>query len=457
MKLESKLARWSVLILVSIVMAANYYFYDALSPLKSILQAKLSFTNSEYGTLMAAYSFSNVFLFMAVLGGIILDKLGIRITGFSFTFLMAIGSILTAYGASETFSSGGLGYGLFNSFLTKYSPELKMMIFGFFLFGLGAETSIVVITKIVVKWFRGKELAFALGINLAIARVGQGLAFNFSRPLSTEDFWTRPIWFAAILLSLALVLYMIYMIIDKKFDKYFHYQASIDETEKFVFSDIFKFITKPSYIFITLLCVTFYAAFFPLLKYLPDLLHNKYGFDADYAGNLTSIPVYSTVLFTPIFGWFVDNKGKGATVMIFSSILLIISFLLITFTSLTPFIPLSLLGISFSLIPAAMWPSVAKIVEEKALGTAYGLMFSLQNWGLFLLPILIGVVLDRSNPGTTAKMIEEGMAVYDYTQVLKLLSLLGIAGLTFAVLLKYFDKKNNVGIELPNIEKKNDS
>ena len=175
---ESKAARWTVLMIISFTIAVNYYFYDAVSPLKELLTEHLGFSSSDFGLFISAYSFPNVFLAMAVLGGIICDKMGIRITGFSFVFMMLIGSLVTAYGSTDYYNNGGYGYSFMNSFLINYTPALKMMSLGFFIFGLGAETSIVVITKIVVKWFKGKELALAMGINLAIARLGSALSLN---------------------------------------------------------------------------------------------------------------------------------------------------------------------------------------------------------------------------------------------------------------------------------------
>jgi MFS family permease len=434
-------------------MAANYFFYDALSPLKDQIQTNLGFTNQQYGFLQSTYSFSNVFLFMAVIGGVLLDKLGIRFTGTGFTFFMALGALLTFYGASDTFRNGGLGYNLLGSFLTSYSPEFKLMTFGYFLFGLGAETSIVVITTIVVKWFKGKELALALGINLAVARIGQAMAFFFSANLSTRDFWYRPIFLAACLLSTAFLFFVFYSLIDLKLDRQIKYKLEVDESEKFRISDILKIIKIPSFIYITLLCVTFYSAFFPFLKYATDLLHNKFSLTTSYAGRLTSIPIFFTVLFTPFFGWIADNKGKSASMMIYSSILLILAHMTLTFTQVNPVIPMALLGISFSLIPAAMWPAVAKIINQKRLGTAYGIMFSVQNFGLWLFPILIGFILDRTNPGITAKMVEEGMARYNYTYAILMLGIIGIVGVVFALLLKHEDKTSGFGLELPNRRK----
>jgi MFS family permease len=436
------------------IMAANYFFYDALSPLKEKLQINLGFTNQQYGFLQSAYSISNVFLFMAVIGGILLDKMGIRFTGIGFTFFMAIGSILTFYGASETFKNGGPGYLFMNSFLTRFTPEFKLMTFGYFLFGLGAETSIVVITTLVVKWFKGKELALALGLNLAVARLGQGMAFYFSDDLSTPDFWQRPIFLSACLLSVSFLFFLVYSLIDLRLDKQISYSHQSDETEKFKVSDILKIIKIPSFIYITLLCVTFYAAFFPFLKYATDLLSNKFELSTAVSGKLTSIPIFSTVIFTPIFGWIADTKGKSASMMIYSSLLLIVAHLTLTFTMVNPIIPMALLGLAFSLIPAAMWPAVSKIIDQNKLGTAYGIMFSVQNFGLWLFPILIGLVLDKTNPGVTAKMVEEGVAKYNYTYSILMLAVIGFVGVVFALLLRREDKTSGFGLELPNKKEK---
>lgn len=447
---ERTYVRWGVLLVISLIMAANYYFYDALSPLKDQMQTRLGFSNQQYGFLQSTYSISNVFLFMAVIGGILLDKWGIRFTGIGFTCFMALGSILTYYGSSETFRNGGFGFDLFNSFLKDYSPEFKLMTFGYFLFGLGAETSIVVITTIVVKWFKGRELALALGLNLAMARIGQAMAFYFSSNLSTPDFWNRPIFLSACLLSAAFLFFLIYAVIDYRLDSQIKFKKQSDNSEKFKVADVLKIIRIPSFIYITLLCVTFYSAFFPFLKYATDLLHHKFSISTALAGKLTSIPVFCTVLFTPIFGWLADIKGKSASMMIYSSILLIIAHLTLTFTMVNPIVPMALLGIAFSLIPAAMWPGVAKIIDQNKLGTAYGFMFSVQNFGLWLFPILIGLILDKTNPGITAEMIEAGTAKYNYTYAILMLAIIGIVGIVFALLLKREDKTSGFGLELPN-------
>jgi len=449
---DSAIVRWSVMLLVSITMFANYYFYDALSPLKSIVQEKLLWTSSDYGFFMSAYSISNVFLFMAVIGGVILDKLGIRITGFMFTVFMVLGSALTAYGASDFYLNGGPGFGLMSSFMTSYSPSLKMMSLGFLLFGLGAETSIVVFTKAIVKWFKGKELALALGMNLAFGRLGQAAAMIVSPKLANpQGDWTIAIWFGTLLLLIGLLSFIGYMIFDARLDK----QAKInvmDETDVFRISDLGKIITNRSFLYIALLCVTFYSAVFPFIKYAPDLLSNKFGMNVEKAGWIVSILPFGTILFTPLFGTFTDRRGKSASLMIYGSVLLVIVHLMFSLTRINPYIPMFLLGVAFSLIPAAMWPSVTKIVDEKRLGSAYGLMFSIQNIGLWAFPLLIGKVLDISNPDVTPEAIKNGSMVYDYTNPILMLAFMGVLGVFFAIMLKRDDKVSGFGLEKPNIK-----
>ncbi|MFO7873618.1 MAG: MFS transporter [Bacteroidales bacterium] len=393
---ESKTARWIVLIIASFGMATNYYFYDALAPLADLIRMNLGFTTAEYGFFISAYSIPNVFLAMAVVGGIILDRIGIRITGFSFVFLMAVGGTITAYGATDTFLDGGFGYNFMNSFLTNYSPALKMMSLGFFIFGLGAETSIVVLSKVIVKWFKGKELALALGLNLAIGRLGAALAFTLSPRLIYPE-WTTAIWFGALLLWLGLLAFLIYMILDVKIDRQVEIDTK-DPEDEFHWKDLKDLVTNRSVIYITLLCVTFYSAVFPFLKFAPDLLMNKFSMPRELAGDVTSYLMYGTILLTPLFGWIADNKGKSATLMYLGSALLIIAHLMFAKTYIEPRVPIVLLGIAFSLVPAAMWPAVTKIVRQSKIGTAYGFMFSVQNIGLWIFPIIIGWVVDASNP-----------------------------------------------------------
>ncbi|MFW5943969.1 MAG: MFS transporter [Bacteroidota bacterium] len=400
---DSVFMRWMVLFLTSAVMFFNYYFYDALSPLKDLMQENLGFSSSDYGTFMSAYSVPNIFLLMAVLGGIILDKIGIRITGFVFILLMAVGTTITAYGASDAYLDGGFAYGFMNSFWPNLSPALKMMYLGFFIFGLGAETSIVVLSKVIVKWFKGKEIALALGLNLAIGRLGTALALNLS-PMLAEVQWTNAIWFGVMLLWIGLLTFIIYMFLDIKVDRQIRETMPHDPEDEFKWKDLKFLATNPTFIYITLLCVTFYSAVFPFVKYAPDLLMNKYDLGRQISGNISSILMYGTIFLTPLFGWIADYKGKSATLMYLGSALLIASHLMFAKTMIPPYIPIFILGVAFSLVPAAMWPAVTKIVGENKIGTAYGTMFSVQNLGLWALPILIGMVLDSSNPNSQTEL-----------------------------------------------------
>ncbi|MEI7980082.1 MAG: MFS transporter [Bacteroidota bacterium] len=442
--------RWAMMILVSLLMSANYYFYDALSPLKSILQEHLNFSSHDFGIVSGFYAFPNTFLLMAILGGIILDKLGIRPTGLLFAVFMLIGAFLTAYGASDLYRNNGPGYQLMGSFWPSYSPELKMMSLGMLIFGLGAETSIVVTSKIIVKWFKGNEGALAFAVNLGIARIGTALAFNLSPRLVFPGNWNFAIWFALMLLLIGFLAFLVYLMFDVKLDRQVKTTGSLlNKDEEFHMSDLAKLFTNRSFLFISFLCVTFYAAVFPFLKYAPDLFFHKFGISRERSGDIASLLPYGTVFFTPLFGWFVDKKGKTASLMIYGSLMLILVHLMLTFTSLNPYALMVLMGIAFSLVPAAMWPAVSRIVPEHRLGTAYGMMFSLQNLGLFAIPILAGYILDITNPAITPDMIDHG-AKLNYTPAMLMFTGLSILGFLFALLLKWDDKSSGYGLELPS-------
>jgi MFS family permease len=455
---DSAPLRWGMMLLVSFTMATNYYFYDALSPLKFLMERELGFSSTDYGFFQAAYSIPNVFLLMAIIGGIILDKTGIRITGLAFIFIQFFGALVTAYGASPYFNDGGWGYDFMSSFMTAYSPALKMTSLGYFLFGLGAETSIVVISKVIVKWFKGKEIALALGLNVAIARLGMGAAMIVSPRLIIESSrttplwanWTMPIWFGALLLGIGLLAFLVYTIWDVRFDARSRERMETDPAEQFRFSDLLTLITNRSFIYITMLCVLFYSAVFPFMKYAPDLMINKFGVAPTLAGDISSILPFGTLVFTPLFAWYCDYRGRSASLMVYGSILLVAVHLTFAFTTLTPYIPMFILGIAFSLVPAAMWPAVTKIVPTKRIGTAYGAMFTVQNIGLMLFPWLIGLVLDATNPGVAETIAAGGHAVYDYTRALIMLAFLGILGLLFSLLLKREDRTSGYGLEEPN-------
>ncbi len=446
--------RWLILFLIASVQAANYYFYDAISPLKRLLEENFQFTNTDFGLFVSAYSIPNIFLLMCIWGGIILDRLGIRRTGFLFVILMTAGAFITAYGASEAFSAGGPFFGLFSSFLPEYTPQLKMMLLGRFLFGLGAETSIVVVSKVIVKWFKGKELALAFGLKIGIARSGSWAAFYFSPILALNaSHWSFAIWFAAILLAIALLFFLVYSVFDYRIDRQLLETNRLTEADKFHFNDLVKLVTNRSFIYVTLLCMTFYSAVFPFQSFAPDFFLNKFGVSQEMSGKIASVLSIGTVIFTPLVGLLVDRKGRSASLMIVGSLLLVAIHLSFAFTYLSPVFLMVLLGIAFSLVPAAMWPSVAKIVDEKRIGSAYGTMFAIQNLGLWAFPLLIGWVLDRTNPGVTPDMVARGEAAYDYSTAILMLAVLGFFGLAFAILLKREDRRSGYGLELPTNKK----
>lgn len=440
--LASPYARWGILILVGFVLLTNYYFYDAFSSLKSLLEEEFAFSNTQYGLFVSFYSIPNTFLLMAVFGGMILDRLGIRRTGFMFVFFMAFGAVLTAYGASDFYRAGGPGFDMMSSFLPKYSPELKMMLAGRFFYGLGAETSIVVVSKILVKWFKGKDLALAFGLKIGFARIGSFLALRLSPNLANEGAQlTTAIWFASILVCIGLLAFIVYILFDLKVDREVDESEEKKKPDKFVIRDLLGIVSIRAYIYILLLCVTFYSAVFPFVAFAPDFFFHKFGITTLESGKITSLLPLGTMIFTPLFGFLVDRKGRSATAMIVGAATLLFVHLIFALTSLQPHVFLILLGVAFSLVPAAMWPSMVKLVKEKEIGTAYGLMYSVQNLGLWGVPILAGVILDRANPGSPE--------VLNYTPTMLMFAGLSLLGLLFALILKWEDKRRKFGIELP--------
>ena len=439
---ESPYARWGVLILLGLTLSVNYYFYDAFSSLKALLTQEFAFTNTQYGLFVSFYAVPNTFLLMAVLGGMILDRLGIRRTGFMFVFFMAFGAVLTAYGASDYYRAGGPGYQMMSSILPQYSAELKMMLTGRFFYGLGAETSIVVVSKVLVKWFKGKDLALAFGLKVGFGRLGSFLALRVSPTLAQDgSHLTTAIWFAAVLVCMGFLVFLIYMLMDLKVDREMKQSASRAKPDKFVISDILDILKNRAYIFILLLCVTFYSAVFPFVSFAPDFFYHKFGITLLESGKITSLLPLGTMLFTPLFGYLVDRKGRSATAMIIGAATLLFVHLIFALTPLQPHFFLILLGVAFSLVPAAMWPSMVKLVKEKDIGTAYGLMYSVQNLGLWGVPILAGVILDRTNPGAPD--------VLNYTPTMLMFAALSLVGLIFAFILKRENSRGNYGMELP--------
>jgi MFS family permease len=450
---ESKVARWTALGVVAFTMLCGYYLTDVMAPLKTMLEQQLSWSSSEYGTFTGAYGWFNVFLIMLILGGIILDKMGVRFTGKMATLLMVIGTAIKYWAVSTNMLDGHMLFGM--------KTQVLVASLGFATFGVGVETAGITVSKIIVKWFKGKELALAMGLEMATARLGTMLALQTSAPIAKAlGHVSMPILMALILLCIGMIAFFIYCGMDKRLD------ASIAEADKdlvqepeesFRLSDIWFIIKNKGWWYIAILCVLFYSAVFPFLKYASDLMVNKFGVDPETAGIIPSLLPLGTMVLTPFFGNLYDRKGKGATIMIIGAVLLIFVHAMFSVPFLNkPYqavILIIILGIGFSLVPSAMWPSVPKIIPMKQLGTAYALIFWVQNWGLMGVPMLIGWVLDKYC--ITGSRMMDGISVptYNYQIPMMIFTSLGLLAIVFGFLLKAEDKKKGYGLEMPNIVK----
>lgn len=450
---ESKAARWTALAVVAFTMLCGYYLTDVMAPLKTMLEQQLSWSSSEYGTFTGAYGWFNVFLLMLILGGIILDKMGVRFTGKMATLLMVIGTAIKYWAVSTNMLDGQMLFGM--------KTQVLVASLGFALFGVGVETAGITVSKIIVKWFRGKELALAMGLEMATARLGTMLALQTSAPIAKAlGHVSMPILMALILLCIGMIAFFIYCGMDKRLD------ASIveadkgmvkEEEESFQLKDIGFILKNRGWWYIAILCVLFYSAVFPFLKYASDLMVNKFGVDPATAGIIPSLLPLGTMVLTPFFGNLYDRKGKGATIMIIGAVLLIFVHAMFSIPMFNQpwqaVLLIIILGIGFSLVPSAMWPSVPKIIPMKQLGTAYALIFWVQNWGLMGVPMLIGWVLDKYCI-TGSRMID-GISVptYNYQIPMMIFTSLGILAILFGFLLKAEDRKKGYGLEMPNIVK----
>ncbi|MDY0015889.1 MAG: MFS transporter [Bacteroidales bacterium] len=455
---DSKIARWTALAIVAFTMLCGYYLADVMAPLKGLLEQQLSWNSEEYGFFTSAYGWFNVFLFFLIFGGIIVDKMGVRFTGLMATIIMVVG-ISIKYWAVSTHSLDGQ---VWNLLLFTTKAQVFIAGLGFAIFGVGVEVAGITVSKIIVKWFKGKEMALAMGLEMATARIGTGLAIGTSLPIA-KYFGTvsMPLLIGLIMACIGLISFFIYTFQDKKLDasqaKFDIDNDVIDQEEAFSIRDIGKIITNKGWWFIAILCVLFYSAVFPFLKYATDLMIQKFNINEDWAGLIPALLPFGTIILTPFFGNIYDRKGKGATIMIIGSLILIFvhSMFSLPFLNQTgiAIILVILLGIGFSLVPSAMWPSVPKIIPEKQLGTAYSLIFWVQNWGLMGVPALIGWVLNTYC--ITGQIIVNDTVVntYNYTIPMLIFTGFGLLALVFAFLLKAEDKKKGYGLELPNIKK----
>lgn len=394
---DSKAARWGALAVVSFTMMTGYYINYVISPLKPLLQDYMQWTSQEFGTWNSAYGWFNVFFLMLIFGGIILDKKGVRFTGKGASLTMIAGTLIQYIAIKQPIPLEGAIFGI--------RMPIAIGAIGFATFGVGVEIAGITVSKIIVKWFKGKELALAMGLEMATARLGTALALIVPVPLA-KAFGTdiMPSISAPLMLGLGLlvagfVAFLWYTSMDRKLEKSEGITDEKSAEDEFKVNDILFIIKNRGFWYIALLCVLFYSGVFPFLYFAADLMVNKYGLQPEVAGVIPSLLPFGTILLTPIFGNLYDRKGKGATIMLIGSFLLVIVHAIFAIPMLNHWIIATalviLLGITFSLVPSAMWPSVPKIIPEKQLGTAYALIFWVQNWGLMGVPLLIGWVLDK--------------------------------------------------------------
>ncbi|MDI9535327.1 MAG: MFS transporter [Bacteroidota bacterium] len=536
-------ARWTALILLSFAMFCAYIFMDILSPIKDLLESTRGWDSTAFGTYAGSETFLNVFILFLIFAGIILDKMGVRFTAILSGIVMLIGATINWYAVTEAFMGSSLET-WFNENL-NYIPifdelgvspfyrgmpaSAKFSAVGFMIFGCGVEMAGITVSRGIVKWFRGKEMALAMGSEMALARLGVATCMIFS-PVIANAFGrpdvSRSVAFGVVLLMIALIAFIAYAFMDKKLD------AQTGEAEEkddpFRVRDLGKIFSSLGFWLVALLCVLYYSAIFPFQKYAVNMLQCNLDFvkpeeGSFWASNLVAVVQYIVMLvvaatafasnfvkkrqvqfsllavsiilllvfcymayqrqsaesifavfpllavgITPILGKYVDNKGKAASMLMLGSTLLIVCHL--TFAFILPefkgnniggvivaFLTILVLGASFSLVPAALWPSVPKLVDSKIIGSAYALIFLIQNIGLWLFPLLIGKILDWSNPEIAQAVADgtistEAPISYDYTNPLIMLAMLGVAALILGFVLKSVDKKRGYGLELPNIQ-----
>ena len=445
---DSKSARWTALLIVSFTMMFGYFFTDVMSPLEPLLTAAkedgglgLGWSSDEYGFFSGAYGYFNVFLLLLFFGGIILDKFGIRFTGIMSTILMFGGALIKWYAVGHDFT-GTIAVPFFGT----YQTQVVLAALGFSIYGVGCEIAGITVSKVIVKWFTGHELALAMGVQVALARLGTAGALGFALPFAK---WmggvSASVGLGAALLCAGVIVFLVYCVMDKKEDAS---AAAVqgEPEEGFKFSDLKVLLTTTGFWYVAVLCLMFYAGVFPFLKFATKLMIFKYGVAEDVAGLIPAMLPFGTIFLTPLFGSIYDKYGKGATLMLIGSVLLTcvhIIFALPFGTWILAVAVMVVLGIAFGLVPSAMWPSVPKIIPMKLLGTAYALIFYIQNIGLALVPVWIGKV-NQANTGANG--------VIDYTETMTIFALFGVVAIIISLLLMWEDKRKGYGLQQPNIK-----
>lgn len=535
-------ARWTALLLLAFAMFCSYIFMDILSPIKDLMLSTRGWDSTAFGTMQGAETFLNVFVFFLIFAGIILDKMGVRFTALLSGAVMLVGAIIKWYAVSESFIGSGLETWFTNHlnyipgfeelgvapFYKGMPASAKVAAVGFMIFGCGVEMAGITVSRGIVKWFKGREMALAMGSEMALARLGVATCMIFSpffAKLGGTVSVSRSVAFGVVLLCIALIMFIVYFFMDKKLDA--QTGEAEEKDEPFKISDIGSILTSGGFWLVALLCVLYYSAIFPFQKYAVNMLQCNLTLNPGegfWASNLVTIVQYLVMLLvaicaftsnfsknrtiksslmafavialvvycymgymrgsaeavfavfpllavaiTPILGNYVDHKGKAASMLMIGSLLLILCHLTFAFVLpmfkdsavggvIVAYITILVLGASFSLVPAALWPSVPKLVDQKVIGSAYALIFWIQNIGLWLFPLLIGKVLDNTNKDILAQVAQGSMDAetaavsYNYTWPLVMLACLGIAALILGIVLKGWDKKKHLGLEEPNIK-----
>ena len=539
---DSALARWTALLLLALAMFCSHVFMDILSPIKDLMLSEKGWSSTVFGTMQGAETFLNVFIFFLIFAGIILDKMGVRFTALLSGAVMLVGGLIKYYAISEAFEGSAIQEWFTNhlnyiplfeelgvSPFTKVMPaSAKVAALGFMIFGCGVEMAGITVSRGVVKWFKGRETAMAMGSEMALARLGVATCMIFSPYFAKLGGYvdvSRSVAFGVVLLCIALMMFIVYFFMDRKLD------AQTGEAEEkddpFKISDLGKIFSSMGFWLVALLCVLYYSAIFPFQKYAVNMLQCNLTFVESnelwssekvifiqylvmlvvalgaFMSNFSKKTILKVSLMvmaivaligycymgymrgsaeaifavfpllamaiTPMLGKYVDTKGKAASMLMLGALLLIICHLTFAFVlpqfkgssiggTVVAYVTILILGSSFSLVPAALWPSVPKLVDEKIIGSAYALIFWIQNIGLWLFPLLIGRVLDTTNPELIAKLnaglitSEQAAVQYDYTWPLFMLACLGIAAFIISLILKVVDKKRHLGLETPNIK-----
>jgi len=415
---DTSYGRWVALILVSITMFFAYMFVDVLSPLKDLLETKRGWSSENFGTVGGSEFVLNVFIFFLIFAGIILDKIGIRKTALLAGFLMLVGAGIKFYGVSDYFSPESGLYQALNGFslfglIDPLPGSAVMACIGFAIFGCGVEMAGITVSKALVKWFNGKELALAMGLEMAIARLGVFAVFRLTPVLADGQYIAKPVAVATLFLLIGFLSFLCYFFLDRKLDQ--QEKIEVAPEDEFKIADLKAIFTSKTFLIVAGLCVLYYSAIFPFQKFAADMLSSRLEISARDASNLFSFFPIGAMVLTPLLGFFLDTRGKGATMLIIGALLMLSCHLIFAltpnFTYPVAIAAIVILGISFSLVPAALWPSVPKLVNIKVLGSSYAVIFWIQNIGLLCVPIIIGGTLDRANPGVGKNLSEVRMEI----------------------------------------------